>query len=414
MDLVYRIFYTQPHMPIFNYKAFDQSSSAISGVIDASNEETAYRKLSERNLEVFSLKEQAEQFQFNFSTKVRDRDLARYITQLATLLGAGVGLLEALDSLSKSKVHSTLAKASGKIRSDLRAGENLSETIVKHLPNLPSYLPRLVELGEVTGQSAKALKDAAERMEFDYNNKNEIKTALSYPIFLAVIGTLIVLLLFVFIVPRFESLIGPNQDNLPLISKIVINTGTALTNNLPVFVLVLVTIVGGVTALRKNINIQRFFATFLEKLWIIGPALVQADLGGWARTVGIALDNGADLLSALRLGHGGVKSNRIRAGLKTTYNEIRAGRNIDEVLLENIPDFDPLTIDLVRTGRTSGKLAEMLLFVGEMQEKETRKQLKRITALAEPIAILIVSMVIGTIVIGIVLAMTSLYNFDVL
>lgn len=401
-------------MPIFNYKAFDQSSSVVSGVIDARNDEVAYRKLSDRNLEVFWIKEQAEQFQFNFSNRVKDRDLARYITQLATLLGAGVGLLEALDSLSKSKVHTTLAKASSKIRADLRAGENLSETIAKHLPKTPSYLPRLVELGEVTGQSAKALKDAAERMEFEYNNRNEIRTALAYPVFLAVIGTFIVLLLFIFIVPRFESLIGPNQDNLPLISKIVINIGTALTRNLPVLALVLAAIFGSIVFLRNNKKLQRFFATRLEKLWIVGSALIQADLGGWARTVGIALDNGADLLSALRLGHGGVRSNRIRGGLQTTYNEIRAGRNIDEVILENIPDFDPLTIDLIRTGRTSGKLAQMLLFIGEMQEKETRENLKRITALAEPIAILLISAIIGTIVIGIVLAMTSLYNFDVL
>jgi len=401
-------------MPIYKYKAFDQSSNSIQGVIDASSEETAYKKLSIRNLNVFLLKEQTENFSFNFSKKVRDRDLARYITQLATLLGAGVGLLEALDSLSKSKVHVALAKASSNIRTDLRAGGKLSETITQHLPNIPDYVPQLVELGEVTGQSAKVLMDAAERMEYEYNNRNEIKTALSYPIFLAVSGIAIVLLLFVFVVPRFESILGANRDSLPLISKIVMNTSSVVTKQFPIFLLLLAIIVGGSVLLIKNKNIRQHMATSLERFWIVGHALVQSDLGGWARTVGIALDNKADLLSALRLGMAGVRSNRIRSGMLTTYNDIRAGRDIDEVLSENIPDFDPLTIDLIRTGRTSGKLAEMLLFVGQMQEKETREQLKRITALIEPMAILLISFIIGTIVIGIVLAMTSLYDFEVL
>ena len=97
--------------------------------------------------------------------------------------------------------------------------------------------------------------------------------------------------------------------------------------------------------------------------------------------------------------------------MRTARSEIRAGRNIDEVLEENIPDLDPLTVDLVRTGRASGRLADMLLFIGESQENETRELTKRLTALAEPIAILIIAAIVGTIVISIVLAMTSLYDF---
>jgi len=130
--------------------------------------------------------------------------------------------------------------------------------------------------------------------------------------------------------------------------------------------------------------------TAMESFPFIGPVLVQSDLGGWARTVGIALDNGADLLSALRLGEFGIRSERLRQGFLAARTDIRAGRNIDEVLDENIPDFDPLTIDMIRTGRSSGGLANMLLFVGKTQEKETQELSKRLAALAEPIAILLI------------------------
>jgi len=112
--------------------------------------------------------------------------------------------------------------------------------------------------------------------------------------------------------------------------------------------------------------------------------------------MGMALDNGADILSALQLGEFGLRSPRLQAGMRIVRAEIRAGRNIDEVLDENIPDFDPLSIDLIRTGRSSGGLADMLLFVGRTQEAETRELTKRLSALAEPIAILTIAGIVGT------------------
>ena len=402
-------------MPTYKFKALDRSGTTVTGAVDAIDEARALKQLQNRKLEVFKITIQGEQVSLSFlPTRIRPKDLARYISQLATLLNAGVTLLEALESLSKSKGNPKLALASKNIRKDLRSGEKLSVAIQRHLPTLPNYVPRLAELGEMTGQLAKALSDAAERMEQENATRSEIRTALSYPMFLAIIGTVILLLLFIFVVPRFESLIGDNRDTLPTISKIVLGVGSTLTQNLAVVLTGLAIFIGSGLILSRQDNLRRWFRGLLEKLRVIGPVLIQSDLGGWSRTVGIALDNGADLLSALRLGETGLKSERLRNSFISSRGEIRAGRNIDEVLAENIPDFDPLNIDLMRTGRTSGQLAEMLLFIGNTQEKETKELLKRLTALAEPIAILLISIIIGTIVVGIVLAMTSLYNFDVL
>jgi len=232
-------------MPNFKFKALDRNAAKVSGVIEADDEATAYRRIEDRQLEVFYLKQQAKQIDlFKFPRRILGKDLARYITQLATLLGAGVTLLDALDSLSRSKGHPGLADASKNIRKDLRSGKKLSLAMETHLPTLPAYVPRLAELGEMTGQSAKALMDAAERLEHEQTTQSEIRTALSYPIFLAVVGSLIVFLLFIFVVPRFETLIGDNRDNLPAISKLVIGAGSALTSNLPLVLLM----VGGLFA----------------------------------------------------------------------------------------------------------------------------------------------------------------------
>ncbi len=382
------------------------------GVIDAASQEAAYDMVQARSLDVFKLSKVSENVQlFKARGKTKRKDMARYIRQLATLLGAGVTLLDALKSLSKSNAHPALANASNALRKDLRAGKRLSAAMEKHLPTLPPYVARLAELGEATGRSAKALTDAADRMEYEENLRTEIRTALSYPVFLSVIGSVIVFLLFLFVVPRFGALIGSKSDSLPAMSKFVISAGTGLRDNLVPTLAVFGALMGGLIFVTRQQKARRRVRSLFETLPVIGPVLIQSELGGWARTVGIALDNGADLLSALRLGQFGLRSERLRQGFDRARIDIRAGRNIDEVLAEAVPDFDPLAIDLIRTGRTSGSLADMLLFIGKTQEKEARELSKRLATLAEPIAILVIAGIVGTVVISIVMAMTSLYDF---
>ena len=399
-------------MATFRYKALDRNGESVRGKIEASGEAIAYEKLQTRGYDVFELKAESTKSVTKRRTgKAKRKDMARYIRQLATLLGAGVNLLDALKSLSRSNAHPALAKASDLIRRDLRAGQRLSTAMEKHLPHLPRYVPRLAELGESTGQSAKALNDAAERMEFEDAMRDEIRTALSYPAFLASVGSVIVLLMFLFVVPRFGKLIGDKSDNLPMISKLVIGAGTGLREHmLGVFGGVGLVVVLAIIIIR-NEKTRQFVGRILENMPFVGPLLIQAELGGWARTVGLALDNGADLMSSLKLGLFGLKSARLKNLFEQSHIDIRAGKNIDEVLNEHIPDFDPLAIDLIRTGRSSGGLAKMLLFIGETQEKEAQTLAKRLAALAEPIAILLIAGIVGTIVISIVLAMTSLYDF---
>lgn len=399
-------------MKKFKYKALDSNGTTVKGEVEAFTQEAAINLLDQRKLEVFAISALPLQADFQlFEKRARSKDLARYIRQLATLLSAGVTLLEALASLSKSNAHPALANASDKIRKDLRTGERLSSAIEKHLPALPRYVPRLAELGESTGQSAKALSDAADRMEYEETMRSEIRTALSYPLFLTIVGGIIVFLLFLFVVPRFDVMIGDNRESLPAISKLVIGVGVGLKHHLiPVLIIMFAALFFIFYGLRQQ-NIRQAFRRLAENSPVVGPILIQADLGGWSRTMGIALDNGADLLSALKLGEFSVQSSRLDSRLKEVRREIRAGRNIDDALQENILSFDPLTIDLIRTGRTSGSLSKMLLFVGKTQEEETRELTKRVASLAEPIAILIIALIVGTIVISIVLAMTSLYDF---
>ena len=397
----------------FRYKALDASGASQKGEIEAASEGEALSRLQGRALEAYELTRLPPQLTLGARARITPADRALFVRQLATLLEAGVGILDALTSLSRSRAHEGLAGAAGAIAKDLRAGQRLSASLPQHLPGLPVYVPRLAELGEATGQSAQALNDAADRMEFEAGMRAEIRTALAYPTFLAVVGTVLVMALFVFVVPRFDDLLGDRIDNVPAFSRVVMSLGRGMADNLLVLGIGLLAVVLVAVRIRRSEVLKGRLRQRLERVPGVGPTLIRADLGGWARTVGIALSNGADLLSALRLGEDGVRSPRIRAALSVVRSDVRTGTDLERALGDNIPDFDPLTLDLVRTGRMSGRLAEMLLFVGRGEEETTRRRAKRFAALAEPVAILLISLVVGAIVISIVLAMTSAYDFDI-
>ncbi len=402
-------------MPKFQYKALRRNGSTVNGEIEAVDQDAVFAALEKRQLSPFSLVERNESAIMKTlrSRKVTRKDQSAFIRQLATLLRAGVGLLEAMKSLSKSNANPALAKSANAIRADLRAGQRLSTSLEAHMSDLPRYVPRLAELGEATGTLAKALADASERMEFEDSMRSEVRGALSYPMFLASVGGLIVILMFLFVVPRFDALIGDNRDNLPTISRIVIATGVWMKAHVALFVGGAAALVASAIFIFRNKTVRETFRSFAEKLPVIGGFLIQAEIGGWARTMGIALDNGADILTALRLGASGLNSRDLKHGMDGARSEIRAGRNIDDVLEEHLPAMDPLSIDLIRTGRNSGALADMLLFIADSKEKETRERAKALTAIAEPAAILFIALIVGTIVLSIVLAMTSLYEFDI-
>ncbi len=399
----------------FAYKALDQSGQQITGTIQASDEKTAYDVLAGRGLSPFDLKlKQAARGTTLFgSRKIRKRDLAQYVRQLATLLGAGVTLLETLETLSQSGAHKMLAERTKAIKRDLRAGKKLSDAIPAHLPELPGYVVKLVELGEMTGSLPKALNDAAERLDYEETMQSEIRSALSYPMFLMTVGGGIVLLMFLFVVPRFSILLGDRIGEAPWLSQMVIGGGVWLRDNWPVGALIVAIISGVVFFCTRHKPLQEFMRLQLEKMPLVGKFLSQADVGNWARTVGVALENKAPLIDALRLGEEGASSPRFQRNLKIVRRSVRAGRPLDEALFEAQQDIEPVVIDLIRTGRNAGALGKMISFAADIFEKEAKERAKKITGLIEPLTILMISMVVGTIVISIVMAMTSLYDITV-
>lgn len=397
-------------MDHFTYFAIDLDGNDIRGKVEARNPRDAFSKLAERGLTPVSISSPRQSLSLDRFRPLTRKNMAVMVRQLAVLLNAGVPMIDAVSSLSRTSAHPALAERATNVHARLKAGEPLSSSLSDEFPTMPVYVAQMAELGEATGHVGPALMEAADQFEHELEIASQVRSALTYPLFLVVVGSMIVLLMFLFVVPRFADLLDGSDADIPAISRVVIGFSLWLKANfLLAALLAIVTAIAAVAGIRA---LKGGISGFIEALPILGHYQMTSTLASWSRTMGGALRHGSGLLPAMELAERGVRAPRLRSGLSLCRQSVRKGETLDEAIERNVPNFDRVAIDMIRTGRTSGKLSEMLLFSSEIFRRETDERTRRFTALVEPISILFISLVIGTIVISIVLAMTSLYEIS--
>ncbi|MEM7728813.1 MAG: type II secretion system F family protein [Pseudomonadota bacterium] len=396
-------------MPSFRYKGMSEDGRELAGTLQAGRAAAALKSLEDRRISVYSL-QLSEKAERKLKTKApKSADYYQFIQQIAVLLSAGIPLLEALESLKRMVDHAVILEKLEELIRQLRSGSKLSEGLGSTFPELPTLVPSLVALGERTGELPSTLTIIAEQLKFQEELKSELRSALTYPLFLSVVGLIAVLFMFLFVVPRFESMLGDDLSGLDGLSRTVFAMSAGLREY---GLFILVGVVGGLAGLiwlARGEEGQQAIAAFAQRLPFVGPLLRKKELSDWTRTVGLALQSRASILDAVGLARDVLRGSRSRAAFDEVSRDLRAGSTLDEALAK-VPDLEPVILNLAGVGTKAGKLGEMLLLATEIIDKSVRESSKRLGKLAEPIAILMISSVIGIVVISLVTAMTSLYD----
>ena len=321
------------------------------------------------------------------------------------MLTSGVSIADAVGSQAVGAHHPKIVAAFATMSRDLQRGQAFSATLAKCGLPLPEYVIQLARAGELTGELGRALRDASTQLEYEQQLRNEMRNALIYPAVLVMAGVAAVAIMFVFVVPKFASLLQHAKD-LPLLAWLVLHAGTWTRANFGLLSVLLVLAAMGTTwALRK----PELRAAAMDKLsrWpVVGPWLVEADTARWAKVLGALLGNKVPLMRGLELAQAGLQLPQRRARMGEVARAVRGGASLADAL----EDHDALTAtgyNLVRVGERSGKLASMLDSLAKLYEEAGRNRMKRVLILLEPIAILVIGSVIGTIILGVILAITS-------
>ncbi len=392
-------------MPRYHYQALNSAGVSLEGLLRADSERDAARQLERRGLSVIEVRSGESGSGKERRGRLRHGDVILALQELATMLTSGVSIADSVGSQAVGAHHPRIVQAFAGMSRDLQRGQAFSATLAKCGLPLPEYVVQLARAGELTGELGKALRDASAQLEYEQQLRNEMRNALIYPAVLVVAGVAAVAIMFIFVVPKFASLLE-QADDLPMLAWIVLAFGTWTREHFWLLLMIVAAAGAGIAWAARKPELRARAMDGLSRWPVIGPWLVEADTARWAKVLGALLGNRVPLMRGLELAQAGLQLPQRRARMGEVTRAVRGGSTLADAL----EDHDALTAtgyNLVRVGERSGKLASMLDSLAKLYEEAGRNRMKRVLILLEPIAILIIGSMIGTIILGVILAITS-------
>lgn len=390
----------------FSYLVINSEGRAVAGALRAPSERVAARQLERRGLVVVEIgEESAAKTRLGRQRAVQQGDLVLALQEISTMLLSGVSVADAVASQAASAAHPKIREAFAGMSRELQRGQPFSTAFASSRLPMPEYVGQLARAGELTGELGRALADAAAQMDYELKLRNEMRNAMVYPAVLVGAGTLAVGIMFVFVVPKFASLLK-RADDLPFLAWAVLASGTWLRENFLMAVAGLVAVSMTVTYFARKPEVRARALDWAARLPVVGPWLVESDTARWAKVLAALLGNRVPLLRGLELAQSGLMIPSRRARLGEVARAVRGG----SALADALEDHEALTAtgyNLVRVGERSGRLPGMLDSLARLYEESGRNRMKRVLILMEPAAILVIGSVIGTIILGVILAITS-------
>lgn len=390
---------------IFRYEAVNGAGTLVAGELEAGSTVEVVRALRQRKLLATDVVEVSLDLRPSAGKRASRQDLFVSLHEMVTLLESGVSIGETIESQSLANYPEDLSKSYNLMARGIRKGNSFSDSLRSAGLKLPEYIYYLAEAGELTGNLAQSLREGVEQFEYEQKLAQEFRTALTYPAVLVASGVAAVLLIFTFVVPKFLPMLE-RADDLPWLSEVVFGAGVLFNEYYFLFfALVGILIASGVWAASSAVVRQRMLDG-LTGVPVLGAWIAETDTARWSSVMAALLSSRADLLHALDLAAQAVKSTRRRARLELVTRDIKAGEGLADSL-EKANVLTTTGYNLIRSGEKTGKLPPMMKSVARLYDEGARNRMRRVLALIEPLAILLIGGLIGTIILGVILAITS-------
>ena len=388
-------------MANFSYKAINKSGANVKGDISASDKNEATSKLKSQGLIVVGLDEKKTKQSGGslFQPKVKLGDLSLFCRQLASLLGAGIPLMQGISSLSKQSANPTLGNALVDIEKRIGDGATLTEAFEAYPKIFSPLMLSMISAGEVSGQIEEALEKISTQLQKEKTIQDTINSAFIYPkIILSFAGLLFVGIL-IFIVPRFESFL-PDPEQAPAITKMVF----ALSHNIRDFwylwIIGLIVLFFAVKMIFKTKLVIRAFDSFKISMPLLGPLFYKTIVARFIRAIASMLDSGITLMDALKYAGPVAGNDKFQQASLYISEQIHEGKTLI-LPFQETGLFEPMVLNMISAGEESGSISEMLNRLAEFYEEEVAILTKGIFSILEPILIVFVAIAIG----GILLAL---------
>jgi type IV pilus assembly protein PilC len=398
-------------MITFSYQARDSSGRIVSGIQDALNEDNAITSLMSRGLMVLSLQKKAMAMQGRKKTwKVKETDLVLCTRQLATMIEAGISLVQALTALYEQadpKRQRSLRHIISDVTTRVQGGETFNESIAKHPRVFNRLFVSMVKAGETGGLLAEILDRLAGFLEASARLRKKVKSAMTYPVIVICIAIAITTFLIVRVVPIFGEIFKDFGAKLPAPTQFLIDLSDFVRGNWYFLLLGVGVTVFGLRMLLHSQRGKQFSDKWKLKLPVLGPLAHKISMSRFARTFAQLIRSGVPILEVLDIVGGSAGNYVIEKSIKGVSEDVEKGDNLSTALSKK-PIFPPMLLRMVAAGEATGKIDTMLEKMADFWDEEIEAMLDALTSLIEPMLIVFLGLIVGGIVIAMFLPIFKL------
>ena len=336
-------------------------------------------------------------------------DITIFLRQLATLISAGIPIIQCCDILEKSQEKIALRLLIYALKREILSGKNLFHSLQHHPHHFDPFTCELIQIGEHTGKLDVMLTTVALHQEKNLTFKKRIKRALFYPCMITITALLITISMFLFIVPRFADLFHDSQDKLPALTLWIFYFSARLKEQIVTFLIGITVFTLFLFHSKHAIIIKKYFWKILLSLPLIKQCIHKIALTRFARNLAITLTAGIPILDALKLTANAWSNPEFINMTATLRHKISAGLQLHHAM-ETLSYFPLLMIQMVKIGEESGKLEHMLNKIADFIESDIDQLLSHCNQLLEPLIMIVLGALIGGLVIGMYLPIFKLGN----
>jgi type IV pilus assembly protein PilC len=398
-------------MAEFTYDAINAQGLVTSGVVSAPDVVGAREQLQSRGLMAQSLEERGaagEQGIGSYFKKVSPRALQVFSRQLATMIEAGVSVVAALVVLEEQTDDKYLREVVSEVRADVESGLILSNALARHPKVFSRLFVSMVAAGESSGTLDTVLDRVATQIEKETKLKRRVKGAMIYPTVVLTFASIVLVFMLMFIVPVFQSVFNELNGQLPAPTQVVITLSNLLRNWWFVIFPLIGLAIYAIRRLKHTPEGSQAWDRFKLRVPMkIGDVVQKVALARISRTLATLVSAGVDIITALDIAAATSGNWVIEEALKETSARVHDGVPISIPLAEN-PIFPPMVSQMVKIGEETGELDRMLSKVADFYEDEVDASVQALTSIIEPILMIGVGLMVGTIVISMYLPMFKL------
>jgi len=403
-------------MPVFEYKVRDRSGKVIAGTTEALSERDVASALRQKGYFVTEIKAAKTGLSadiklpkwLDFGSIPNVRDITIFSRQFATVINAGLPVVQSLAILQRQAPKQGLKDALKAVREDVETGQQLSDALAKHPRLFNKLYIYLVRAGEVSGNLDGILDRIAAYMEKQAALRGKIKTALTYPTVVLIIALAVTWFLLTGIVPQFAQILDQLGGDLPVITKALIAVSDFLRYQWYIMIGLIVAIVVGFSLFYRTKNGRRVMDGFTLRMPVVGTLVQKSAIASFSNTFGLLLRSGVNIIESIEITKGTAGNAIIEDILDETKDNVQRGEQISTTLVKYPAVFPPMVSSMISIGEETGAVDHMLEKVASFYEREVDEAVDSLTAALEPMLIVFLGVIVGFIVAGMFLPMFSI------